>query len=87
MTTYLRGRLFYTWLGLLAATVLSALLGFESEHGGAAIALVVLGIALLKCRLVMRTYMEVRDAPRWLQRSCDGWLLCNAALLSSYYWL
>lgn len=87
MKTYFRGRLFYTWLCLLAATVLSAVLGLEGEHGGTAVALVVLAIALLKCRFVMRTYMEVRDAPRWLQRSCDGWLLFNAVMLSSYYWL
>ncbi len=86
MRAYFKGPLFYTWLFLVAATVLSAVLGLEGEQGGAVVALFVLLIALVKCRLVMRTYMEVRDAPRWLQRSCDGWLAFNALMLSSYYW-
>jgi cytochrome c oxidase subunit 4 len=85
MTAYLRGPLFYTWLFLVSATLASALLGLEGE-GGAGVALFVLLIALVKCRFVIRTYMEVRTAPRWLRRSCDAWLLGNALMLSSYYW-
>jgi hypothetical protein len=86
MKAYFRGPLFYTWLFLLAATVVSAVLGLESEQTGTWAALVVLTIALVKCRFVLRTYMEVRYAPRWLQYACDGWLLCNAVMLSSRYW-
>lgn len=86
MKTYFRGPLFYTWLFLLSATVISGLVGLEGEHSGPWVALAVLLIALVKCRFVIRTYMEVRYAPRWLQHSCDGWLLFNAVMLSSYYW-
>lgn len=86
MKRYFRGPLFHTWLFLLSATVLSALVGLENESGRAWVALLVLLIALVKCRLVIRTFMEVRHAPRWLQNSCDGWLLFNAVMLSSYYW-
>jgi hypothetical protein len=85
MTPYLRGPLFNTWLFLLAATLGSAAIGLESE-GGRTVALTVLLIALVKCRLVIRTYMEVRFAPRWLRAFCDGWLLCNLLMLSSHYW-
>jgi len=35
----------------------------------------VLLIALIKTRFVIRNYMEVRFAPFWLQRTCDAWLL------------
>jgi len=87
MKSYFKGPLFYTWLFLISATGVSALVGLESEQGGAWVALAVLLIALVKCRFVIRTYMEVRYAPRWLQNACDGWLLFNAAMLSSYYWL
>jgi hypothetical protein len=50
-----------------------------------AFTLTVLVIALIKCRLVMRNYMEVKHAPRWLQRACDGWLALNAAMLFAFY--
>jgi hypothetical protein len=36
---------------------------------------IVLAIALVKCRLVIRTFMEVRTAPTWLRRSTDLWLI------------
>lgn len=77
MTPY--SKLFYTWVVLLAATLLSATLHLQT--------VVILAIALIKCRLVIRTYMEVRHAPGWLRHSCDGWLLLNGVMLSSYYWL
>ncbi|MET0282828.1 MAG: cytochrome C oxidase subunit IV family protein [Polyangiales bacterium] len=83
MTAYFRGPLFYTWLFLVSATLASALLGLEGKAG---VALIVLLIALVKCRVVIRTYMEVHAAPRWLRRSCDAWLLGNALMLSSPYW-
>lgn len=85
MTSYFRGPVFYTWLFLISATVVSALLGFD-DASQTYVTLAVLAIALLKCRFVIRTFMEVHTAPRWLQHSCDGWLLLNAVMLSSYYW-
>ena len=35
----------------------------------------VLALTFIKSRLVMRYFMEVRTAPRWLRRSTDAWLL------------
>ena len=89
--SYVRGPLLHTWSLLAAATVFSGWLGSRSAgslHAGTnvLIALVVLLIAIAKCRVVMRSYMEVRFAPAWLQRTCDAWLLLNLAMVSSLYW-
>jgi hypothetical protein len=35
-------------------------------------AVIVLGF--VKCRLVIRYFMEVKTAPRWLRLATDGWL-------------
>jgi hypothetical protein len=80
MARYVRGPLAYTWLALSFATLMSWLLG-------AKLPLLVLAIAIIKCRIVIRSYMEVRLAPSWLQRTCDAWLALNFAMGSSYYWL
>jgi Prokaryotic Cytochrome C oxidase subunit IV len=37
------------------------------------VAVVVLG--LIKSRLIIRYFMEVRTAPRWLRLATDGWLV------------
>ena len=31
-------------------------------------------LGLVKCRLVIRYFMDVRYAPRWLQAATDAWL-------------
>jgi cytochrome c oxidase subunit IV len=66
-------------LALLAsATVLSWYLG--TGGGGhpmtpnLAVSAAVLFIALVKVRLIMREFMEVGLAPRWVRRSSDVWL-------------
>lgn len=38
------------------------------------ITVLVLGLALIKSRLIIRYFMEVRSAPRWLKASTDAWL-------------
>ena len=37
------------------------------------VAVVVLGV--IKCRLVIRYFMEIGSAPFWLRLATDGWLL------------
>lgn len=80
MRGYFRRPLAYIWIVLAAATLMSWWLGVK-------IPLLVLAIAIIKCRVVMRSYMEVRLAPSWLQRTCDAWLALNFAMGSGYYWL
>lgn len=89
MASYVRNTLVLAWLALLVATAASWVIGRLNEHGagdahvGAIIAILL--IALVKVRLVMRTFMEVGHAPAWLQRICDAWLLANAAMILAYY--
>lgn len=35
----------------------------------------VVGLGFIKGRLIIRYFMEVRTAPRWLRLATDGWLL------------
>ncbi|GAA2151500.1 cytochrome C oxidase subunit IV family protein [Actinomadura napierensis] len=69
---------FIAWAALTAATVLAWLLTPGESQTATTLgnelvaAIVVLG--LVKCRLIIRCFMEVRHAPRWLRAATDGWL-------------
>ena len=86
MTAYLRNHLTYVWAFLVAITVASWLLGrgqgadFQIE---AVITIGVLLIAAIKVQFVIRYFMEVRTAPRWLKRTAYSW---NIALLYLLLW-
>lgn len=66
------------WAALSAATILAWLLSpgesqAETTVGDELVAaIVVLGV--VKCRLIIRYFMEVRHAPRWLRLATDAWL-------------
>jgi hypothetical protein len=84
-------RLFWVWLILVAISL--AYLGIDraATHGGIPTASTVVTVgaicfALLKVRIIMREFMEVRTAPRVLCRLTDFWvLLMAAALLGTYF--
>ncbi|MFB4306235.1 cytochrome C oxidase subunit IV family protein [Actinomadura sp. GTD37] len=66
------------WAALSAATVLAWLLSpgesqSETTLGNELVAAIVI-IAFVKCRLILRYFMEVRHAPRWLRHTTDAWL-------------
>jgi hypothetical protein len=69
----------YVWLALTALTVLAWWLA--PGHSGAPaaasipITVTVLVVALTKSRLIIRYFMEVRNAPTWLKRVTDTWLV------------
>lgn len=69
----------YVWLTLTALTILGWWLAPGSHAAPAtaslAITVAVLVVGLIKSRLVIRYFMEVRTAPTWLKRSTDAWLL------------
>ena len=77
----------YVWLILSAITVISWWL---APAGGQAVASVPITVAvvllgLVKGRMIIRYFMEVRTAPRWLKVSTDAWLIVLwAALLGIY---
>ena len=69
----------WTWLVLVAITVGSWWLAPAHSRGVAsasvAVTCVVLALALVKARLIIRNFMEVRAAPRWLKLATDAWLV------------
>ncbi|MGQ0621621.1 MAG: cytochrome C oxidase subunit IV family protein [Panacagrimonas sp.] len=80
------------WLALSLATGLSWWLGTghladESATGLRQTALVVIGIAFFKVRLVIQHFMEVRHAPLALRLITDGWVVgVCCAVMAFYLW-
>lgn len=74
----------WTWLVLVAITIGSWWLAPAHSHGvvsaSVAVTCVVLALAVIKARLIIRQFMEVRSAPTWLKAATDGWL---AALIAT----
>lgn len=77
----------FSWLLLIAATVLSTLLGVE--HGlGDHVAVVVLGLAAAKMRLIGLDFMELRSAPVALRATFETYCVILWVVLSGLYlWL
>ncbi len=88
MTSLVRNPLTIVWAFLTTVTVASS---FISLGGGAAhrinttVTTAVLLIAAVKAQLVIRHFMEVRRAPRWLQLTTTGWVVALFALLLGFY--
>ncbi len=83
-------RLFGTWLVLVAISL--AYLGIDraaTHHGIPTASTVVtvsaLCFALIKVRIIMREFMEVRTAPPVLRRLTDFWVLLMAFALLGVY--
>ncbi|BBY40168.1 hypothetical protein MMAN_43020 [Mycobacterium mantenii] len=81
---FARGRAGVSWLMLIAATLLSYVLG--ADHGiGSVMAIGVLGIAAFKIRLVGLDFMELRNAPVPLRVAFESYCLVLWAVLSGLY--
>ena len=77
-----------TWALLCALTGLSwGLAAARHLAPGTALTLIVLGIAAVKTRLVIRQFMDVRTAPSWLRRATDGWLAVLMTAIIGLYLL
>lgn len=69
----------YVWLLLSAITVFSWWLA-PGHSGGHAVASVPITVAVvvlgfIKGRMIIRYFMEVRTAPRWLKVTTNAWLI------------
>lgn len=83
------------WLFLMLATSLSWWLGqdhafssgISSDYRIVSNGLIL--IAFIKVRIVIRYFMEVREAPLALKLVCDGWivLVCGAIIYLSWFGL
>ena len=81
-------RITRTWALLSALTIVSwALAATRRFSPSTAVTIVVLAIAAVKTRIVIRQFMDVRVAPRWLRRATDAWLaVLMAAIIGLYLW-
>jgi hypothetical protein len=90
MKTALNKRLLIVWLILTALS-----LGYlwidhtADEHGAPRASTVVtisaIVIALIKVRIIMREFMEVRHAPALLRRITDAWVVIMAVVMIGLY--
>ena len=87
MTTLLRARSTVVWAVLVVATLVSWAVG--SDHGtGSLVAVIVLGVALVKVRFVGLDFMELRNAPLALRAAFEGYCLALWCVLAGMYlWL
>ena len=91
MTPSTNERLFVVWLILVGITVSYLLIDHTaSQHGVAtastAVTVGAICLALIKVRIIMREFMEVRSAPRFLLRITDFWVvLMGVAMLGVYF--
>ena len=86
MIPFYRSRLTRVWVMLSIMTIASWWTSTRSD--GRAYALITAGVlsfALIKSRLVIRYFMEVRFAPRWLRLTCDVWLMMVFAMVFALY--
>ena len=81
-------RITRTWALLSALTMVSwALAATRRFTPSTAVTIVVLAIAAVKTRIVIRQFMDVRVAPHWLRRATDAWLaVLMAAIIGPYLW-
>ena len=81
-------RVTWAWALLSALTVVSWVLAATRRFSpSTAVTIVVLSIAAVKTRIVIRQFMEVRVAPHWLRRATDAWLAVLMAAIIGLYLL
>lgn len=89
MHTAFETRLAIVWLALSLISATSLLVGGTDAEAGlqasAAITVGVIAVALIKVRIIMREFMEIRHAPPLLNRLTDLWLATTAASLLGIY--
>ena len=88
MNAFLRSPLTGVWILLFSLTVAAWWTGGRGDlQASTLITTGVLLLALVKARLVIHYFMEVRFAPRWLRLSCDAWLgVVFGTVLVLYLW-
>ena len=73
------------WLFLVAATVLTAVLGLEQHGDSTAVGLVHLVIAFVKIRLVAIHFMYISEAPSALRFLVEGYVAVTFVALVGIY--
>ena len=90
MTTDFNKRLFVVWLILVAISLTYLWIDHTAMQGAlpsasAAVTIAAICLALVKVRIIMREFMEVRSASHFLCRITDCWvILMGIAMLGVY---
>ncbi|MBL7497175.1 cytochrome C oxidase subunit IV family protein [Frankia sp. CNm7] len=85
-------RLLAVWAVLSAITLIYLWIDRSADDGGAptastAVTVSAIILALVKVRIIMREFMEVRHAPALLRRLTDLWVVLMAASLLGMYFV
>lgn len=74
------------WVTLVALT-LASWTDSTFATASAVTAVVVIGLSAIKVVLVVASYMEIAEAPRWLQALCGLWFVAVFGTISVGYLL
>jgi hypothetical protein len=84
-------RLLFVWLALSAITLAQLALGSSGRQSSltpnAAVTAGAIVIALIKVRVIIREFMEVRHAPVLLCRLTDLWVVLTGVSLLGFYFV
>lgn len=87
MRALLFNRLSFFWALLIAATMLSAVLGHGIGIENAKLAsTAVIVVAFIKARYVILEFMELRHAPLFFRAFAEVWAVLICTLLCVMYW-
>lgn len=79
----------WVWVGLTAITIGSWWLApahfTDTVEPSTPVTALVLTLTLIKSRLIIQYFMEVRTAPRWLKRATDVWLAAVFLIVFAIY--
>jgi Prokaryotic Cytochrome C oxidase subunit IV len=83
-------RLFVVWLILVAISLAYLWIDHTAMRGpiptaSTAVTIVAITLALIKVRIIMREFMEVRSAPRVLCRITDVWVVVMGLAMVGVY--
>lgn len=85
MTGLLRSPITVVWTVLIAATVVSFVLGQHPAEESTGASVVILLIAFVKVRFVGLYFMELRDAPMGLRGVFEGYVVLVCAAVVAMY--
>lgn len=73
----LQGRIAHVWAGLTIVTLISWVISHRGGDMGPnlAVTMAVICIAVAKARFVLREFMEIGHASRWLRILSDVWVV------------
>ncbi len=85
-----KGRIALVWLGLTIVTLISWQISYVGRAGlspDLTVSMAVIVIAVIKARFVLREFMEVGHASRWLRVLSDVWVVGLPAAILGALWI